>query len=178
MITNYNEFYDGDYGNKRLKKEFIFSYTFVPGLYDTLCRVNLFVKSNMSYQLYLFFYDTQIEEEFMETPEVARIKHYQESKLPYIVRTKLSRILKQNFVLKNSYFNSNNVFGILDRTEVSCKINHKNDQFSINLSPDILDKSKFKTKSEKDFLEMIEIMEKWLKELKGNTMKLYEVDDD
>jgi hypothetical protein len=43
------------------------------------------------------------------------------------------------------------------------------------LCPDTLDKSKFKTKSEKDFLALIGATEKWLSKLTSNTMSLYEV---
>jgi len=176
MRFHIDEFYDGEVGNTRLKEEFIFSYRFFPGLYDKICTIDLFVKSDMVYQLYLFFHDRKIEEEFLKTPEVARIEHYQESKLPYALRTRLSKIMNGNFTLKDSYFNSKNTFGILDRTRVGCTINHLNGQFSMDLSPDILDKSKFKTTSETDFLEFIEVTEKWLDKLTDNAMNLYEVE--
>jgi len=173
QIDNY---YEGEVGNKKLKEEFIFSYSFSPGLYDKLCKINLFVKKDMHFILHLFFYDMKIEKEMLKNLKEARIEHYQVSKLPYVLRTKLSEILKANFNLKDSYLNDKNTFGNLDMTSIGSAINHSNGRFSINLSPDILDKSKFTTESEIDFLKLIENIEKWLNELTESTIKLYEIE--
>ena len=118
----------------------------------------------------------KIEKEMLKNPKEARIEHYQVSKLPYVLRTKLSEILKANFNLKDSYLNDKNTFGNLDMTSIGSAINHSNGRFSINLSPDILDKSKFTTESEIDFLKLIENIEKWLNELTESTIKLYEIE--
>jgi len=176
MKFRIDNYYEGEDGNRKLNEKFIFSYSFSPGLYDKLRVIDLFVKKDMHFILHLFFYDMKIEKELLENPKVARIEHYQESKLPYVLRTKLSKILNDNFVLKDSYLNDKNTFGILDRTLIGSTINHSNGRFSIDLSPDSLEKSKFNTESENDFIKLIETVEKWLDDLTESTIKLYDIE--
>ena len=176
MRFQINDYYDGERGNRKLKKQFVFSYNYSPGLLGEMLLVDLFVKKDMNFVLHLFFHDKKIENELLKTPKNYRIEHYQESKLPYNVRVKLSKILKNDFILKESYLNDKNIFGILDRTHIGSEINHLNDNFSVDLSPDTIDKTKFKSKSEVEFLQLIEVVEKWLNNLVKSTINLYETE--
>lgn len=176
MRYRIDNYYVGEDGKRKLSEKFAFSYSYYPGLYGKMRTIRLFVKKDMRFKLHLFFYDKKVEKELRENPKNARIEHYQESRMPYIVRTKLSKILNDNFILKDSYLNGKNTFGILDRTLIGSVINHSNGQFSIDLSPDTLDKSKFDSESEVDFLKLIKTVEKWLDDLIENTIRLYEVE--
>lgn len=175
MKFKVDKFYDGNDGKRKLKEKYVFSYSYFPGLYGKICTIDLFVKQNMTFKLYLFFHEKNMAE-FLKTSKVERIEYYQESKLPFEIREILSNILSSNFELKGSYHNSNNTFGILDRTLIGTTINHKNSSFSIDLSPDIINKELFKTESETDYLKLIEMTEKWLNHLTDSLMNIYTVE--
>ncbi|WP_298902220.1 hypothetical protein [uncultured Psychroserpens sp.] len=176
MEYRIGDFYDGKIGNYKLKKEYIFSYSFSPGLYNKLCKINLFVKSNLTYELFLFFYDQnqQSLESLKENPREARIHFYQESKLPFAIKQTLLEIVNPEFHLNDSYYNSKNTFGMLDRTSINAEINQEKKYFSIDLSLDTLDKNLFKTESELNFLKLIERTEDFLEKIRDFHMGTYE----
>ena len=176
MEYRIGDFYDGEIGNYKLKEKYLFSFSFSPGLYAKLCTINLFVKSNMTYELFLFFYDQnkQSLESLKENPKEARIHFYQESKLPFTIKQTLLEITNPEFHLNESYYNSKNTFGILDRTSISAEIHFKEKYYSIDLSPDSLDKHLFKTKSELNFLKLIEQTESFLEKTRDFHMETYE----
>lgn len=175
MTFEIAKFYDGKVGNYKLKKDYLFSYSFTPGLYDKLCRIHFFVKNNLTYELFLFFYDQneQSLELLKNNPTEARIQLYQESKLPFVIKQILTEINKNDFNLNASYYNSKNTFGILDRTSITAEINFENKYYSIDLSPDTLDKNLFRTKSELNFLKIITLTENFLEQTRDFHMKTY-----
>lgn len=168
-------FFTGEDGNRSLKKEYTFSYSYFPGFYGKLCRVKLFVRENDTFQLYFFFHEKNMPE-FEKTSKAERIHYYQESKLPFEIRKALSQILNADFKLNDSYYNSNETYGVLDRTMISTAINHGQNNFSIDLSPDTLDRKLFRTQSEIDFLKLIELTEKWLDHLSDVMLEIYTVE--
>uniref|UniRef100_UPI00404A72DA hypothetical protein n=1 Tax=Flavobacterium sp. TaxID=239 RepID=UPI00404A72DA len=175
MEYKIGNFYDGERGHYRLKKEYLFSYSFSPGLYDKLCEINLFVKSNLTYELFLFFFDQnqQSLESLKENPREARIHFYQESKLPFAIKQNLLKIVNPEFHLNDSYYNSKNTFGMLDRTSISAELNLDKKYFSIDLSMDTLDKNLFKTESELNFLELIERTKGFIEKTRDFHMETY-----
>jgi hypothetical protein len=176
MRLKIDNYYVEEDGKRKLSEKFAFSYSYSPGLYGKMHTIDLFVKKDMSFKLHLLFYDNKVEKELLDNPKNARIEHYQESRIPYAVRAKLSKILNENFILAGSYLNDKNTFGILDSTSIGSVINHSNGQFSIDLSPDTLDRSKFDSESEVNFLKLIKTVEKWLNDLIENTIRLYELE--
>jgi hypothetical protein len=175
MKFKIDKYYVGEDGKRKLKEKYVFSYSYFPGLYGKMCTIDLFVKKDMTFKLYLFFHENNMEE-FLKTSKAERIEYYQESKLPFEIRKILSKILNSDFELKDSYHNSNDTFGILDRTLVGTTINHKNSNFSIDLSPDIINKKLFITESETNYLKLIELIENWLDYLTNSLMKSYTVE--
>jgi hypothetical protein len=173
MEYKIDDFYDGEIGNYKLKKEYLLSYAFSPGLYDKLCRIEFFVKKNLTYKLFLFFHDQNGLSSEFKNPSDTRILFYQESKLPFSIRQVLIEINKIEFHLNESYYNSKNTFGILDRTHTHANINLENKYYSIDLCPDTLDKNQFKTKSELQFLKLLEQIEKFLEQARDFNMESY-----
>ena len=175
MEYRIGDFYNGEVGNYKLKEEYMFSYSFSPGLYDKLCEINLFVKRSFTYELFLFFYDQnqQSLELLKDNPREARIHFYQESKLPFVIKQTLLEITNPEFKLNDSYYNSKNTFGILDRNHITAKISLEKKNFSIDLSQDTLDKNLFRTKSELIFLKLIQQTEDFLEKIRDFHMETY-----
>lgn len=173
MEYKIGDYYDGEIGNYELKKEYLFSYSFSPGLYDKVCHMDFFVKKNLTYNLFLFFHDQNGLSSEFKNPTDARIHFYQESKLPFSIRRILFEISDNDFTLNESYFNTKNTFGILDRTSIGVGLNFDDKYYSLDLSPDTLDKNLFKTKSELNFLKLIEQTESFLELIRDFQMETY-----
>ena len=173
MEYRIGDFYDGEIGNHKLKEKYLFSYSFSPGLYDKICSIDFFVKKNLTYNLFLFFHDQNGLSSEFKNPTDARIHFYQESKLPFSIRRILLEISEDDFTLNESYLNTKNTFGILDRTSISVSINFNDKYYSLDLSPDTLDKSLFKTKPELNFLKLIERTESFLELTRDFQMETY-----
>ena len=173
MNFNSDDFYELKNKRIELKKEYILSYSFSPGLYGKMCNIDLFVDQNLNYQLFLFWHeknDTLWENE----SKLERLFTHQKCKLPKRIRLLLNQLFSiQKLDFKESYLNDNNVLGILDRTLKGFNLNHRNNYHSIDTSPDTIDEKLFYSESEKLFLNLTLSIESWLSQLVDNLMKIH-----
>ncbi|MDI9310251.1 MAG: hypothetical protein QM535_08545 [Limnohabitans sp.] len=182
MQYEINKFYQKENDNFKLKKKYLIHYSFKPGFYDKLCSVNLIIDNKLNYQLFLFFYESNIpkkeREEYiksLKSIKEARTFLYQTSKLPFKIRKEIKVIFENELLLKNSYYNDKNVFGISDRNEKYIKLNHKNGNFTIDLTIDTLNEALFEQISEVKFLKFTKNLEKWINKLRDDLIKPYDI---
>lgn len=166
MNYNSNDFYESE--TKKLKANYIASYSYSPGLYGNMRTVNLFIDAEFNYSLFVFFHENpddsqKISDEFFKSPRTF-IEY--KSKLPIRIRILLTELLKPSKTsLKSSYYNDKNLFGILDRTEKYYEIRLNDKYYSIEMSLDAIDKKHFTTKTDQLFLQLTEATEIWLDQL-------------
>ncbi|MBC8753401.1 hypothetical protein H2O64_01880 [Kordia sp. YSTF-M3] len=164
------DFYETNAENKKqLKKEYLIAYSFSPGLYDDLRKINLFLDNDLNYQLFVFFYEQpkifseEINEELVKKSRTF-IQH--QSKLPSGIRTLIHQFLAHSEAsLKTSYYNNKNLFGILDRTEKYYEIRYNDVYYSIEMGLDCIDKKLFVTEVDQLFLQLTAAIENWLQQL-------------
>lgn len=156
-------------GKKQLKTQYLLAYSFSPSLYDDLRIINLFVDTNLNYQLFVFFHEQpkifpeEINEELVKTNRTF-IQH--QSKLPVGIRTLIHQFLAHSEAsLQSSYYNDKNLFGILDRTEKYYKIRYNDVYYSIEMDLDCIDKKLFITEADQLFLQLTAAIEIWLQQL-------------
>ena len=182
MIHKINKFYTTENRKRKLKEKYLLSYSFSPGFYDKLCSINLYIDKNYDYELFLFFHEKNLKEMFksnksssifFKTNKSARVFLNLKSKLPFKVRKSLYDFFESDIILKENYYNNNDVFGIADRNEITYDINHKNGYIDLNMTLDILDKNLFQSKNEIKLLKLTSIIEKWCNKLRDDLMKEY-----
>ncbi|WP_188618035.1 hypothetical protein [Cloacibacterium rupense] len=172
MNLQENKFFLLENGKRKLKNNYLLSYSFSPGLYDKLCQINLYIDNKYNYELHLFFIEYNLKE-FNRTKRGERININLKSKLPYKLRSELNEFFKLDTFLKNDYFNDKNTFGILDRNEKVFEINHKNQNYCLIMTADTLDKNLFKSKNELKFLKLTYRIEKWCNKFRDQLMVDY-----
>lgn len=172
MLKQYSKNYILVNDKSVLKKKYLMNYHFSPGLYAKLCSIDLYIDKNYDFELFLFFHELHLKD-FLTSNKSARIYINLKGKLPYKVRKSVYAFFESDVKLKENYFNDRNVYGMTDRNENSYIINHKNGYFSLDMTPDILDKNLFKSKHEINFLKLATLIEKWCTKLRDDLMKDY-----
>ncbi len=160
------DFYEHD--STKLKKEYLLSYSFTPGLYDNIRIINLFIDTNLNYQLFTFFYaqPSNLEEINEDLVKESRTTFEHQSKLPKRIRERITQLFSfSKATLKQSYYNEKNLFGILDRTQKYYQIHYNNVHYSMEMSLDRIDKNLFNTEVDQLFLQLTEAIEAWLEQL-------------
>jgi hypothetical protein len=172
---------------KLSKNDFVFYFSHYPGFVPKLCSKELFINSDLDFELILFFHENdsnefanirenKTKEEVEEYVRNNRRHLYLSCKTPKPIRNKLVNILGNTFKLKESYIeNSGNEYQPDGVSHESATLNHEKGVFSVNLGYGF-NKELMNTKPEKDFMNLIKLVEDWLEKLSDDLIKYYTIE--
>lgn len=169
---------------KLTNNDFLFHYSYHPGFVPKLCTQTLFISQELNFDLILNFHEKDLnefaqiqknksKEEVEDYIKNNRRELYLSSKIPKPIRNKLSELLKNSFELKETYIdNSKNEYSPEGVSHKSSILNHEQGSYSIDLGYGF-NKELMNSASEKNFMDLINLVEHWLKNISDDLMKYY-----
>ncbi len=169
---------------KLLNNDFLFYYSYQPGFVPKLCALKLFISQELDFDLIMNFHEKNIneftriqanksKEEVENYIKNNRRELYLSSKIPRPIRNELSEILKSSLELKETYIdNSKNEYTPEAVSHKTSIINHEQGSYSVDLGYGF-NKKLMDTISEKNFMNLINLVEHWLEKISDDLMKYY-----